>query len=355
MVDRVNKLRSKMNENAIDNILVFKPQNRKYLSNFTGSTGFVLITKESNYFATDFRYIEQAKVQCKGFEIVELNNEFTIFSLLNKLNITKLGIEETYITYNFVNQLKDEVEDINLIKSDKLVNDLRLIKDLEEINLIEKAAEITDKAYEHILKIIKPGMIERDIAIELEYFMRKNGAEGPSFSFIVASGERSALPHGVASSKVINNGDIVTIDMGCIYKGYCSDMTRTFVLGKANDKQKEIYNIVLKAQKTALQAIKPGITGYEVDKIARDIIESYGYGKYFGHGLGHGVGLEVHEQPRLAKHDSAKKMLRSGMVVTDEPGIYIPDFGGVRIEDLIAITDDGYKVLSKSNKELIEI
>jgi len=183
--------------------------------------------------------------------------------------------------------------------------------------------------------------------------MKKRGASKLSFESIVASGKRSSLPHGVASNKIIEDGDMITLDFGCIYNGYCSDMTRTLVLGKANNKQKEIYNVVLEAQKTSLAAIKPGITGEELDTIARNIISEKGYGQYFGHGLGHGVGLEVHELPHV--NVRGKVPMEPGMMITIEPGIYIPDFGGVRIEDLVLVTEDGYKVLSNSTKDLIEL
>jgi Xaa-Pro aminopeptidase len=192
-----------------------------------------------------------------------------------------------------------------------------------------------------------------DVALELEYFMKKKGATGLSFDSIVASGKRSSLPHGVASDKIIEDGDFLTLDFGCVYNGYCSDMTRTIVVGKASERQKEIYNIVLNAQMRALENIKPGMTGFELDKIARDVIIDAGYGEYFGHGLGHGVGLEVHEMPNV--NPNAQNTLLPGMIITDEPGIYIPDFGGVRIEDLIVITINGYEVLSSSTKKLIEL
>lgn len=196
-------------------------------------------------------------------------------------------------------------------------------------------------------------MKEKEVALELEMFMKKQGASAISFDIIVASGLRSALPHGRASDKVIENGDFVTMDFGCVFNGYCSDMTRTVVMGKASDKHKKVYETVLRAQEAALEAIKPGISGKEADKVARDIITGEGFGEYFGHGLGHGVGLEVHEAPRLAP--IGEKILEKNMVVTDEPGIYIPEFGGVRIEDLIVVTDNGCERLSTSPKKLIEI
>jgi Xaa-Pro aminopeptidase len=355
MNKRVEMLRKKMDEIKADWILILKPENRRYISGFTGTTGFVLISDNKAIFATDFRYTEQASEQCKGFEIKEINKDYTIYHLLKDLEVRRLGIEDDYITYQTVNKIKESVDNVELVPLNGMLTNIRMIKDEKEIELISKAAEIADKAYEYILKNIKVGMTEREIANELEYYMKKLGAEGPSFDFIVASGRRSSMPHGVASDKVIEQGDLVTIDMGCIYKGYCSDMTRTFVMGKANKEQKKIYDIVLKAQEEVLKSIKPGITGFELDKIARDIITNEGYGPRFGHSLGHGVGLEIHELPALAQHDLGKISLEPGMVITDEPGIYIPEFGGVRIEDLVVVTEDGCKVLSKSSKELIEV
>ncbi|RKD34579.1 M24 family metallopeptidase [Thermohalobacter berrensis] len=352
---RIKKIRDKFEELNIDSVIVFKPENRRYLSGFTGTTGFVIITENKNIFATDFRYTEQANKQCDGYEIKKISKDYKLYDILRELGVKKLGVEDDFATYQFINKLKEELTDIELIPLKGTITKIRMIKDNEEIKLIEKAAELTDKAYEYILKTIKTGMTEKEVALELEFFMRKNGAEGPSFDFIVASGYRSSMPHGVASEKVIEEGDFVTIDMGCKYKGYCSDMTRTFVMGKASEKQKEIYEIVLKAQQEALKSIKPGLTGLEIDKIARDIITNNGYGERFGHGLGHGVGLEVHELPTLSQHEMGKIKLQPGMIITDEPGIYIPNFGGVRIEDLVLVTEDGYKVLSKSTKQLLEI
>ncbi|KGG81437.1 Xaa-Pro dipeptidase [Caloranaerobacter azorensis H53214] len=352
---RIEQLKKYMKEADLDSVIIFKPENRRYISGFTGTSGYVIITDEEYYMATDFRYLEQVSVQCKGFKIIELNSVHTIFDVLNELKIKRLGIEDNFTTLQFVKNLEEKCSHIDIVPLKGVLEKIRMIKDKEEIELIRRAAEITDKAFNHILDFIKVGVKEVDIALELEYFMKKLGAEGPSFKFIIASGKRSAMPHGVASDKVVEEGDFVTIDMGCIYKGYCSDMTRTIVVGKANEEQKKIYNIVLEAQEKSLKAIRPDIKGCEVDKIARDIIAGYGYGEYFGHGLGHGVGLEIHENPRLAQSEMGKIALKPGMIVTDEPGIYIPNFGGVRIEDLILVTEDGYEVLSKTTKELIEI
>jgi Xaa-Pro aminopeptidase len=353
MLQRVEKLRALLKEKELDGALIIKGHNRKYISGFTGSAGFVLVTEDKAIFITDFRYVEQASAQCQGFEIVQINNDYPVTEEIKKHNIKVLGFEEDFVTYQQFNDFNNKLDNIELVPLEGALSKLRQIKDDGEIELISKAAHIGDMAFSHILNYIKPGVRELDLALELEYFMKKQGASGASFESIVASGKRSSLPHGVASEKLIENGDFITFDFGCIYKGYCSDMTRTVVVGKASEKQREIYDIVLEAQVKALEAIKPGPMGKEIDKIARDIITSRGYGQYFGHGLGHALGMEVHESPRLSPLET--QVLSKGMVVTDEPGIYIPDFGGVRIEDLVVITEDGNNVLTKSSKELIEI
>lgn len=350
---RLCKLREILKEKKLDAAIIFKPENRRYISGFTGTSGYALITIDKAFFLTDFRYIDQAKEQCKEYDIVKHTNERSIFSIINELNLNNLGFEEDFITYHQYMEFSKELDPIELIPLDGVISSLRKIKDEEEIKYIRQAAHIADEAFLHICNYMRPGIAEKHVALELETFMKKEGASGTSFDTIVASGIRSSLPHGVASDKLLEKGDFVTLDFGCIYNGYCSDMTRTIVLGKANERQKEIYHIVLKAQQKALVAIKPGITGIEADKVARDFITSCGYGEYFGHGLGHGVGLEIHENPRLAP--IGDEVLKEGMIVTDEPGIYIPDFGGVRIEDLLMITESGNKVLSKSPKNLIEI
>ncbi|MBF8982648.1 aminopeptidase P family protein [Lutibacter sp. B2] len=353
MYRRISKFKEILKEKKLDGGIIYKPENRRYMSGFTGSSGYVLITADKTFFITDFRYIEQSKSECKEYEIIEHNDKHTIYSILNDLNLNSLGFEEDFVTYNQYKEFKEKLNKTKLIPLDGAISSLRIIKYEDEVASIEKAASIADDAFKHICGYIKPGITEKEVAIELEFYMKRKGASATSFDTIVASGVRSSLPHGIASDKVIQNGDFITMDFGCIYNGYCSDMTRTVVLGKASDKQKEIYNIVLEAQTKALEAIKPERDCVEIDKVARDIIKSKGFGEYFGHGLGHGVGLEVHENPRLSP--TSKDLLKPGMVVTDEPGIYIPDFGGVRIEDLVLVTQTNHKVLSKSPKELIEL
>lgn len=349
---RIDKLRIIMQSKGLDGVYLTRPESRRYFAGFTGSAGYAVITKDRNIFITDFRYEQQAAQECKGFEVIIHNASNKLFDILNGLKLERVGFEDEYITFAQHKELAQNFAS-ELVPLENAIYDLRLYKSAEEVDNIAKAAGIADMAFKHICGYIRKGMKESEVAIELEMFMKKQGASGLSFDSIVASGIRSSLPHGVASDKIIEEGDFLTLDFGCVYNGYCSDMTRTIFVGKASEKQKEIYDIVLEAQVKALEAIKPGMTGVEVDKIARDIITNAGYGEYFGHGLGHGVGMEVHEAPRVSPAGEMK--LEAGMVITDEPGIYLPDFGGVRIEDLVLVTEDGYKVLSNSTKELLEV
>ena len=353
MINRIDKVRDILLIKGLDAILICKPENIRYISGFTGTTGYVIITKTDAQFITDFRYLEQAQKECVGFSIIEISNREALIDLIKNLHPSSLGVEEEFFTYGDATALQLNIKSTSLVKLRGALTKIRSIKEEGELKLIEKAARIGDKAFEHILNFIKPGISEIDISIELDFYMRKSGSSGASFDFIVASGTRSSLPHGVASKKIIEKGDFVTLDFGCIYDGYCSDMTRTVVVGKANDRQREIYSLVLKAQETALQAVKPGISGIELDSIARGIISSEGYGNYFGHGLGHGAGLEIHELPNINSRGDVR--MESGMVITIEPGIYIPGFGGVRIEDLVFVTEGGHNVVSKTSKELIEV
>ena len=352
---RLEKFRENIISNGIDGALVYNDSNRNYLTGFTGNESYILVTQKDSIFITDSRYIEQAQAEVSNFEVRQYDNKFTdyIISLLNDLSIKNLGFEENHMTFNIYDDLSKGLQNVNFIKLNSMIERQRQIKDEKEIENIKKAAEITDCAFSHILDFIKSGMSENSIALELEFFIRSKGASKLSFTSIVASGKRSSLPHGAASDKIVETGDFLTLDFGCVYNGYCSDMTRTIVIGNATQKQKEIYSVVLDANEEALKFVKPGITGEDLDKIARKVIIDRGYGQYFGHGLGHGVGMDIHELPYVSK--KGKEPLEAGMVITDEPGIYIPDFGGVRIEDLVVVTLVGAKILSHSNKQLIEL
>ena len=349
---RIETLRKVMAERGLDAVLLQGDVNRNYMSGFKGDESYSIITMDKAIFITDSRFTEQATQEVKDYEVREYQRPFEAFldKIGKEFNIKKIGFEENVLTYELYNSYKEAVS-CELIPLNGVIETLREIKCEKEIEIMRKAQNIADKGFEHILKFIKPGMTEREIGLELEFYMRKLGATGLSFPSIVASGVRSSLPHGMATEKVVENGDFLTLDFGVVYDGYCSDMTRTIVIGEPNEKMKEIYNVVLKAQEAALKAVKPGISCYDLDKIARDIITEAGYGEYFGHGLGHGVGRVVHELPMV--NFRSKEILKPGMVITDEPGIYIPNFGGVRIEDIILVTEDGYEVFSKSPKELI--
>lgn len=350
----LSRFRTFLSTNQMDGAIITKPVNRRYLSGFTGTSGVVVVTQNNQYFITDFRYTEQAKEQCPAFNILTTTTEKTLYDYIRELQLKTIAYEDDHLTVSEFNVYLEKLSESELKPLKGILTDLRAVKQPFEIEFIRKAASIADKAFEHILNFLRPGVSERDVAVELEHYMKKLGASGLSFDSIVASGLRSALPHGVASDKLIEDGDFVTLDFGCIYNGYCSDMTRTVVIGKASDKQKEVYQTVLDAQIKALEYIKPGNKGYDVDLVARNSIEQAGYGDYFGHGLGHGVGLEIHENPYLSFRFK-DHVLEAGCVITDEPGIYIPGFGGVRIEDLIVVGENGIEILSKSPKHLIEL
>lgn len=351
-MQRVKRLQEKLTKYNIDGLLVTNMFNVRYLANFTGSTGLVVVTKENAYFVTDFRYTEQAAAEAKGFEIIK--NEGSIFEEVAKIvknnAIEKLGFEQENVTYATFNQINDLIP-CELVPVTGLVEKLREVKTDDEIALIKEAINITEKAYDYILGFVKPGVTEIEVANELDFYMRKEGAQSVSFDTIVASGLRSAMPHGVASEKVIEEGDMVTIDFGCYYNGYVSDMTRTFAVGDPGDELKEIYEIVYQANKKVNESAKAGMTGAELDAIARDYIAEHGYGPQFGHTLGHGIGLEVHEGPSLSFRNEEKLVVNN--IVTNEPGIYVPGLGGVRIEDDLVIKENGVEVLMTTPKELI--
>ncbi|OCA92634.1 M24 family metallopeptidase [Pseudobacillus wudalianchiensis] len=351
-MSKVDKLRAQMKTVGIDGLLVMSPYNRRYVTNFTGSAGAALISDEKAVFITDFRYVEQAGKQAEEFEIVQHKGTLyeEVVAQAKKLGIKRLGFEKAYTTFQTYETLKSLFKE-ELVPVSELIEKLRLIKDNSEIKILKEAADIADAAFKHIIEFIKPGMTELEVSNELEFFMRKWGATSSSFDTIVASGKRSALPHGVASDKVIEKGDMVTLDYGAYYKGYVSDITRTVAVGEPSEQMKEIYQIVLDAQLKGMEQIRGGLTGKEADAITRDYITEKGYGEYFGHSTGHGIGLEVHEGPALSFRSDT--VLKPGMIVTVEPGIYLPGVGGVRIEDDTLITDTGNETFTHSTKDLL--
>ena len=350
---RVEKLRAAMKAENLEAFLVTSPYNLRYLTNFTGSAGLAVITLTNAYFITDFRYTEQAAEQAQGFEIIKHRGSIfaEVAAICQKEELATLAFEENHITFAEYEALEDVVVESGLVPISGMIETLREVKDAQEITLIQKACEIADQGFAYIIELIKPGMSEIEVANQLDFYMRSLGATSVSFDTIVASGVRSAMPHGVASSKIIEQGDMITLDFGCYYEGYVSDMTRTFAIGDPGEKLREIHQIVLDAQLKVNAVAKPGMTGIELDAVARDYIASHGYGEAFGHSTGHGIGLEVHEGPNVSFR--AEKAFVEGNIITNEPGIYLPGIGGVRIEDDLLITATGNKVLTHSPKELI--
>ncbi len=345
-------LQSYFSKYHLNAILISDLHNVRYLSGFTGTNGLILITLNRGYFFTDFRYTEQAKKQVTNFTILESHRDIgaTIIEFLNKNNITKLGFEAEAFTYSQFIRLEKSLHGITLIPVTEDPAKLREIKTAGEIKKITKALAINKLAFDETRTMIRPGVREVEIKRYIEIAMIQHGAEKIAFDTIVASGGRGALPHGVASNKKIKNGELVTIDFGCVVDGYNSDETVTISQGTINKKQRTIHQIVFDAQQYAIEAAKPGVKCSDIDKAAREYIEKKGYGKYFGHALGHGVGLEVHERPMLSLNST--DILEEGMVFTIEPGIYIPKFGGVRIEDVFGCTKNGTKKLSQINKKI---
>ncbi|CAM3801062.1 M24 family metallopeptidase [Alkalicoccus chagannorensis] len=352
MTQIIEQIRSASSVQKTDAFLIQSGINRRYVTGFTGTAGAVLITEKRAFFITDFRYTKQAEDQVKGFEIVEQKGLLldTVASIIEEEGVKSIGFEKDHVTYTQFEQLQEKLS-CELVPVSGLIEELRMKKSGQEIDVIQEAVDIADRAFDHIQAYIRPGAREIDISNELEFFMRREGAVSSSFDIIVASGWRSALPHGVASTKQIGQGELVTLDFGAYYQGYCSDITRTVAVGEPDSGLRSIYDTVHQAQLTCLEGLKPGITGIEADALARDYITEKGYGRYFGHSTGHGMGMEVHEGPGLSFRSSKK--LEPGHVVTVEPGIYIEDTGGTRIEDDVVITEEGCRILSRSTKELL--
>jgi Xaa-Pro aminopeptidase len=352
---RLLRLREAMQDQKLEAVFITNAFNRKYLSGFTGSSGYLIITLDQAILLTDFRYMTQAPVQARYYEVIEHGPKSieSVKEILNKLSVKQLGFEQNEITFGLYQSYAADLNPIELIPTDQLVEKLRIYKDTAELQIMQEAADLADQTFSYILTKLAPGISEKAIALEMEIYMRKHGATSSSFDTIVASGERSALPHGVASDRILQANEFVKLDFGAYYNGYCSDLTRTVVLGVPTEKHKQIYAVVLDAQLQALDKLRPGMTGREADAVARDIIVKAGFGDYFGHGTGHGLGMEIHEAPRLSFQSDT--VLEAGMVVTVEPGIYIPGFGGVRIEDDVVLTETGIRILTHSSKDFIVI
>lgn len=351
---RIEKIQNKLKELKLDAIYITKRENIRYLTGFTGSFAFLLISQKKAHLFTDFRYLKQVEAETSELDLVQLERysvEYFIFNTCKKENYEILGFEYEDLSYSAYQRLVYYFNSKQLKETKGFVEAFRMIKDEDEIRLIKKAEAIGDAAFSRILPLIKPGISEIEIASELDYQMRKLGASKNSFDTIVASGHRGALPHGIASDKKIADGELVVLDFGCFYKGYASDMTRTIAIGHVGEKEKEVYEIVKNAQEYALSIIKSGVIGMDIHKAAYEIIDKAGYGSFFGHGLGHSVGLEIHEQPNFNKVE--KRKILSGMCLSVEPGIYLPDQFGVRIEDLVVVCENGIENLTSTSKDLI--
>lgn len=353
MKKRIEKLQNYLkNDEAA---LIFSESNRFYFTNFHSSAGVVVITPKKAVFLIDFRYFEKAKQAVNSVETVLCTETYKqLFEILSSEKINCVFLETESLNLSTFKRLKENMQNIKISDEPKIqdfINDLRAVKDSSEIGLIKAAQQLTDKAFEYVLNRISVGRSEKEIALDMEFFARKNGSDGVAFDFIVVSGKNSSLPHGVPTDKKLQKGDFLTMDFGARVGGYCSDMTRTVALSCVTEKQQFVYDTVLKSQKLALQEIKAGAVCKEIDNVARNFINQSGFQNCFGHGLGHSVGIDIHESPSFNTRDNT--VLKSGMVLTVEPGIYLENEFGVRIEDMVAVTDKGYENLTKSQKELI--
>ncbi len=348
--ERIKKLRNLLKRDDFFPYLVKNLPDIKYLVGFTGSNGLLLVDKRKVVFFTDFRYKTQSEKQVKEAEVVIV--EGNIYSqLFSYIKGETVYINEMDISWGESYILKKALKGVKVKRTRDIVAQLRVVKDKQELFNIKRAISITEKVFKEILNIIKPGITEKEIALEIEFRLKKYGDMEVAFPPIVASGPNSALPHAKPGNRKIKKGDLVILDFGAKYNGYCADMTRTVAIGKTSDKQKKIYSIVLHAQKRAIEEVKPDMRAIELDSVARDIIKNEGYGDKFGHSLGHGVGIEVHESPVVSPR--SQWMLREGFVFTVEPGIYLPGWGGVRIEDIVYIDKKGGMDLNKAEKEVL--
>jgi Xaa-Pro aminopeptidase len=347
---RLTGLRRLLREQELDAILISQPENRRYLSGFTGSAGWLIISAEQALLATDFRYFEQVGRQAPAFELAKIKTRFPdlLPELLSGLGVGRLGFESQHMTVDQLYTLSQAAEGVEFVPLKDTVETLRAVKDEDEIDALRRSVALTDAAFAHLLEMIRPGMTEREVAWEIEATMRTHGATRVAFDLIVAAGPNGALPHARPGDQTIQPGDPVVVDIGCVVDGYCSDMTRTFCLGQPSARYLEVWEIVLQAQEAAAAAIRAGVSGVQADTAARDVIAGAGYGEYFGHSLGHGVGLAVHEGPRASQ--LSEDILEAGMSLTVEPGIYLPGEFGVRLEDLVIVGENGIEILTNTPK-----
>jgi len=349
---RLTQLRHKLVEQELDAIVITQPQNRRYLSGFTGSDGVLIISAEAACLATDFRYYEQVQRQAPHFTLAKIEDQFPLrlAELIAEIGARRVGFESTHLTVDQHQQWAEASEGFELVPIKGMVEEFRAIKDEQELMLIRQAAELSDAAFAHIVHWLGPGMTESAVAWELEVFLRAHGADDIAFDLIVGAGANGAMPHAEPGDRQIQEGEPIVLDLGARVGGYCSDLTRTVCLGEPDDMLRRIHALVLEAQEAAEHTMRAGLRGSTVDAVARDLIEAAGHREHFGHGLGHGVGLAVHERPRASK--TSEDILQAGMVVTVEPGIYIQGWGGVRIEDLVVVREQGVEVLTTASKGL---
>lgn len=352
MLKRVRRVRQLIDESEADSLLVIGRDNVRYLSGFTGSAGVLLIGASEALLLTDSRYQAQARSEADDFEVVTVEKSWMeqLAELLRTRPYRVLGFEDGQVTYRQFLRLQELLTMVELQPLKDLVEGMRAVKDADEIRAIRRAVGLVDRAFAEILDYIQVGRTEHEIALELEFYLRNRGGERMAFEVILASGARSARPHSRPSGKVLESGDLVLLDYGVVCDGYCSDFSRTMLAGTAPESwQEEIYQVVLAAQAAGIETIRAGVAAADVDARVRAVIEGYGYGEYFGHGTGHGLGLQVHESPRLGRF--SEETLQAGMVVTVEPGIYLPDRGGVRIEDVVVVRETGAEILTEAPKD----
>lgn len=352
---RLEQLRRSLAEQELDAILVSQPENRRYLSGFTGSAGFLLITDQRAILATDFRYYEQVGREAPDFQLAKIETRFEdlLPDLVAELEIGRLGFESEHATVHQLYHWSEVTGNVEWLPQRQAVERIRAVKEERELQALRRSVALTDAAFAHLLDVLEPGMTEQQAAWEIEVYMRTHGASKVAFNLTVAAGPNGALPHASASKHAIAEGEPIVIDIGCIVDGYCSDMTRTICLGQPDSRYLEVWQIVHRAQETAEASLRAGMTGIEADALAREVIEKAGYGDNFGHGLGHGVGLAVHEMPWANPRDD--NVLEAGMLLTVEPGIYLPGRFGVRIEDLVIIREEGAEVLTQSPKRAVSL
>ncbi|MFA5054642.1 MAG: Xaa-Pro peptidase family protein [Dehalococcoidia bacterium] len=350
MTGRLNKIRQQVDGKGLDALFVSQAENRRYLSGFTGSAGYLLITQNDAVLATDFRYVEQAESQAPEFKILQKQGALSKWfnELISSFDIKRIGFDANDVSFATYRSITADIHGKELVPTEGLVESLRAVKDDDELALIMKAVAVSDAAFEKVAAGMQVGMTEAEVAWELEKTMRENGSGVMPFDIIVASGPNAAKPHHQPTDRPIVAGEPVIIDMGASVGGYTSDLSRTICMGKKGGKFDKIYDLVLGAQLTAIATIESGMTGDTADGLARTVIEQGGYGEHFGHGLGHGVGLATHEAPRVGRE--SKDILTDGMVFTIEPGIYISGWGGVRIEDMAVLKDGRATVLTKAKK-----